>query len=57
MRARLVATWLCGLVSLLMGAGDLAAQSTASAGAAPQADPANLELVGNRFPLPAQASL
>lgn len=48
MRARLVVTWLWASSSLLM-AGGLAAQSTASAGAAP-ADPTNLELVGNRFP-------
>jgi 4-carboxymuconolactone decarboxylase len=49
MRTRLVVTWLCGLGSLLMGVGELAAQSTAPAGAAPP-DPTNLELVGNRFP-------
>jgi 4-carboxymuconolactone decarboxylase len=50
MRTRLVVTWLWASSSLLIGAGDLAAQSTAPAGAAPQADPTNLELVGNRFP-------
>src|SRR5687768_7302308 len=49
MHTRLVVTWLCGLGSLLIGAGDLAAQSTASAGVA-AADPTNLALVGNRFP-------
>src|SRR5262245_26401927 len=49
MRTRLVVTWLWASGSLLMGAGELAAQSTASAGAAPP-DPTNLELVGNRFP-------
>jgi len=49
MRTRLVVTWLWASSSL-MGAGELAAQSTASAGAAAQADPTNLELVGNRFP-------
>jgi 4-carboxymuconolactone decarboxylase len=50
MRTRLVVTWLWASSSLLMGAGELAAQSTASAGTSAQADPTNLELVGNRFP-------
>ena len=51
MRTRLVVPWLWASSSLLMGAGELAAQSTApAAGAAVQADPTNLELVGNRFP-------
>ena len=48
MHTRLVVTWLWASSFLL--AGDLAAQSTASAGAAAQADPTNLALVGNRFP-------
>jgi 4-carboxymuconolactone decarboxylase len=34
---------------LLVGAGNLAAQSTASSGGAAQADPTDLALVGNRF--------
>jgi len=51
MRTRLVVTWLWASGSLLMGAGEVAAQSTGpAAGAAAQADPTNLELVGNRFP-------
>lgn len=49
MRIRLVVTWLCALGAMLMGVADLAAQSTASTGAAPP-DPTNLALVGNRFP-------
>ena len=48
MRIRLVATWLYALAAMLMGIADLAAQSTAPAGAAPP-DPTNVELVGNRF--------
>jgi len=35
---------------LLLGAADLAAQSTASSATTAQADPADLRLVGNRFP-------
>ena len=50
MRTRLVVTWLWASSSLLIGAGNLAAQSTASAGGAAQADPTDLALVGNRFP-------
>jgi 4-carboxymuconolactone decarboxylase len=50
MRTRLVVTWLCGLGSLFIGGGNLAAQSTAASGGAAQADPTNLALVGNRFP-------
>src|SRR5688572_4593180 len=49
MRTRLVVTWLWAS-SLLIGAGYLAAQSTAPAGGAAQADPTDLALVGNRFP-------
>jgi 4-carboxymuconolactone decarboxylase len=48
MRTRLVVTWLWASSSLVIGAGDLAAQSTASGAA--QADPTDLALVGNRFP-------
>ncbi|HSC15375.1 MAG TPA: carboxymuconolactone decarboxylase family protein [Gammaproteobacteria bacterium] len=50
MRTRLVVTWLWAASSLLIGAGNLAAQSTAPAGGAAQADPTDLALVGNRFP-------
>ena len=50
MRTRLVVTWLWASSSLLIGAGNLAAQSTAPAGGAAQTDPADLALVGNRFP-------
>ena len=50
MRSRLVVTWLCGLGCLLVGATDLAAQSTAPSATAAQADPTDLKLVGNRFP-------
>ena len=49
MRTRLVVTWLWAS-SLLLGAGSLAAQSTAPAGGAARADPTELALVGNRFP-------
>jgi len=49
MRIRLVVTWLCALGAILMGVADLAAQSTASTGAA-RPDPTDLALVGNRFP-------
>ena len=50
MRTRLVVTWLWASSSLMMGAGNLAAQSTAPAGGSAQADPTDLALVGNRFP-------
>ena len=49
MRIRVALTWLCALAGMLMGIADLAAQTTASSGAAP-ADPTDLALVGNRFP-------
>ena len=49
MRVRVALTWLCALAAMLMGIADLAAQTTASSGAAP-ADPTDLALVGNRFP-------
>src|SRR5262245_8979507 len=49
MRIRVAVTWLCALAGMQMGVADLAAQTTASSGAAP-ADPTDLALVGNRFP-------
>jgi 4-carboxymuconolactone decarboxylase len=57
MRTRRVVTWLCGFLSLLAGAADLAAQSTGPAVVAAQADPADLKLVGNRFPALSWAQL
>ena len=49
MRIRVALQWLCALAAMSMGIADLAAQTTASSGPAPS-DPADLALVGNRFP-------